>query len=277
MIAAIRRVAGNPSLPVKALPWFIFKLASHFNETIRELYATRPLWTTPIELDNTRLVRFLGREPDTDPDAAVATTLRHWAVLANEGRHVVVKTRKSRGKARPVAGGTDILAAALSIGLRMGWKAVTIRAVAQQLGYTSPLLYEHFRDKEEILTELAIEGQLSLAKDLARDLPADAHAAILSMVERYWSFMLENKQLYRLMNGMDGVPIDREKVTAIAEQTFETATSIVQEWLASSCGDASGAELLFNDLWAVLHGMAALYLDRSAPFDLARAQALPSK
>ena len=139
----------------------------------------------------------------------------------------MVKTRKSRGTLRPVAGRTDILAAARSIGLRMGWKAVTIRAVAQQLGYTSPLLYEHFRDKEEILTELAIEGQLSLAKDLARDLPADAHAAILSMVERYWSFMLENKQLYRLMNGMDGVPIDREKVTTIAEHNFETATSIV--------------------------------------------------
>ena len=142
----------------------------------------------------------------------------------------MVKTRKSRGKIRPVAGRTDILGAARSIGLRTGWKAVTIRAVAQQLGYTSPLLYEHFRDKEEILTELAIEGQLSLAKDLARDLPADAHAGILSMVERYWSFMLENKQLYRLMNGMDGVPIDRDKVTAIAEHNFRTATSIVHAW-----------------------------------------------
>ena len=84
--------------------------------------------------------------------------------------------------------------------------------------------------------------------------------------------MLENKHLYRLMNGMDGVPIDREKVTTIAEHNFETATAIVQAWLSSSCGDPSGAELLFNDLWAVLHGMAALYLDRSAPFDLARAQ-----
>src|SRR5215472_8008434 len=113
-----------------------------------------------------------------------------------------VKTRKRQGTNRPVPGRVEILAAARSIGLRMGWKAVTIRAVAQQLGYTSPLLYEHFRDKEEILTELAIEGQLSLAKDLARDLPAEARAAILSMVERYRSFMLENKQLYRLMNGM---------------------------------------------------------------------------
>jgi hypothetical protein len=74
------------------------------------------------------------------------------------------------------------------------------------------------------------------------------------------------------MNGMDGVPIDREKVTTIAERNFETATSIIQAWLISSGGDASGAELLFNDLWAILHGMAALYLDRSAPFDLARSQ-----
>jgi nucleoside-diphosphate-sugar epimerase len=81
MIAAIRRVAGKPSLPVKPLPWFMFKLASPFNETMRELYATRPLWTTPIELDNTRLVRFLGKEPHTDLDAAVETTLRALGCL----------------------------------------------------------------------------------------------------------------------------------------------------------------------------------------------------
>ena len=76
LIAAIRRAAGKPSLPVKPLPWFVFKLVSPFNETMRELYATRPLWNTAIELDNTRLVRFLGKEPHTDLDAAVAATLR---------------------------------------------------------------------------------------------------------------------------------------------------------------------------------------------------------
>ena len=83
MIAAIRRVTGKPSLPVKRLPWFFFKLASPFNETLRELYATRPLWTTPIELDNTRLVRFLGDEPHTDLDRAVEATLRGLGCLGN--------------------------------------------------------------------------------------------------------------------------------------------------------------------------------------------------
>jgi len=183
-----------------------------------------------------------------------------------------VKTRKIRGAIRPVAGRREIFAAARSIGVRSGWKAVTIRAVAQQLGYASPLLYEHFRDKQEILTQLAIEGQVSLAKELARDLPADPYRAVLCMVGRYWSFMLDNKQLYRLMNGMDGVLIDRDRVTAIAHHNFEAAASNLQAWLIAACGDASGAGFLFEDLWAVLHGMAALYLDRSAPFDLDRAK-----
>ena len=159
----------------------------------------------------------------------------------------------------------------------MGWKAVTIRAVAQQLGYTSPLLYEHFRDKQEILTELAIESQLVLAKELLRDLPTDPYRAVLAMVERYWSFMLENTQLYRLMNGMDGVLIDRDKVTAVAQRSFEAATAIVQPWLMTACGSDSAAGPLFEDLWAVLHGMATIHLDRSAPFDIRRAKDCVSK
>lgn len=187
------------------------------------------------------------------------------------------KTRKSRGRARKVAGRPEILAAARSIGIRMGWKAVTIRAVAQKLRYTSPLLYEHFRDKQEILTELAIEGQTALAGEILRDLPAEPYRALLSMAERYWSFMLANKQLYRLMNGMEGVVIDRDRVTAAAQRRFEGATDIVRKWLITECKSDSGAELLFEDLWAVLHGMAALHLDRSVPFEIGRAKDCVSK
>jgi AcrR family transcriptional regulator len=149
--------------------------------------------------------------------------------------------------------------------------------VAQQLGYTSPLLYEHFRDKQEILTELAIEGETALAKALLRDLPENPYEALLSMTERYWSFMEENKQLYRLMNGMDGVTIDEDRVTPFAQDIFEGATAIVRRWLVTECQSESAAELLFEDLWAVLHGMAALHLDRSVPFEIGRAKDCVSK
>jgi hypothetical protein len=43
---------------------------------MRELYATRPLWETPIYLDNPRLVEFLGKEHRTQLDHAMEITLR---------------------------------------------------------------------------------------------------------------------------------------------------------------------------------------------------------
>ena len=116
-----------------------------------------------------------------------------------------------------------------------------------------------------------------MAEALLRDLPENPYCALLAMVERYWSFMLKNKQLYRLMNGMDGVPIDGDRVTEVAQRSFEAPTAILEVWLATACGSGSGAGLLFEDLWAVLHGMAVLHLDRSAPFDMQRAEDCVSK
>jgi hypothetical protein len=89
--------------------------------------------------------------------------------------------------------------------------------------------------------------------------------------------MLENKQPYRLMNAMDGVAIESDRVTAVAQRSFEAATALVQAWLIAACGCYSGADLLIEDLWAVLHGMAILHLDRSAPFDVSRAKDCVSK
>jgi hypothetical protein len=68
------------------MPWWFFRLASPFNETLRELYATRPLWRAPIPLDNSKLVRFLGNEAHTPLQTAVDTTLRARNCIGQEGR-----------------------------------------------------------------------------------------------------------------------------------------------------------------------------------------------
>ena len=80
MIAAIGRAVGRPRLKVRSLPWGLLKLAGWFSETPRELSEMRPLWDAPIQLDNARLVAFLGGEPCTPLDEAVATTIAGLAV-----------------------------------------------------------------------------------------------------------------------------------------------------------------------------------------------------
>ena len=71
----VRRIAGDPKLPIKGFPWIIFRLAAPFNETFREMLEMRYLWDKPIGLDNAKLVRFLGEEPHTHVDVALKATL----------------------------------------------------------------------------------------------------------------------------------------------------------------------------------------------------------
>lgn len=75
MAEAIRRVAGKPDLPIRALPWFALRLVAPFNETLREMMEMRYLWRRPLRMTNERLTAFLGAEPHTPLDDAVRATL----------------------------------------------------------------------------------------------------------------------------------------------------------------------------------------------------------
>lgn len=75
MPQAVARVVGNPRLPIRRFPWWAIALASPFVTLAYEMREMRYLWKEPLELDNTKLVAFLGEEPHTPLDAAVAATL----------------------------------------------------------------------------------------------------------------------------------------------------------------------------------------------------------
>lgn len=83
VVSAIRRAAGRERLPVRGFPWALLALAAPFNETLRELREMKPLWQLPARLDNRRLVAFLGAEPHTPLDMAVAATLAGLGVVGN--------------------------------------------------------------------------------------------------------------------------------------------------------------------------------------------------
>jgi nucleoside-diphosphate-sugar epimerase len=79
--AAIRRVTGQPKLPIRQFPWIMVYALSPFVEMFRELAEMRYLWKAPIGLDNAKLVAFLGEEPHTPLDAALRATLADMGCL----------------------------------------------------------------------------------------------------------------------------------------------------------------------------------------------------
>jgi nucleoside-diphosphate-sugar epimerase len=81
MVAAIRRAAGRPDLPVKTFPWWAVRLGQPFVPLFRELAEMRYLWQRPLRLNNAKLVAKLAYEPHTPLDQAIATTLKGLGCL----------------------------------------------------------------------------------------------------------------------------------------------------------------------------------------------------
>ena len=80
MVGAIRQVLQQPALPVRSFPWAILTLLAPFKTLFREMREMRYLWRQPLQLDNRRLVDWLGAEPHTPLELAVRRTLDGMAV-----------------------------------------------------------------------------------------------------------------------------------------------------------------------------------------------------
>jgi hypothetical protein len=48
------------------------------------------------------------------------------------------------------------------------------------------------------------------------------------------------------MNGMGGVPIDREEVGSIGQRSYEAAKAVIRAWLIEKNGEAYGTDVLYG-------------------------------
>jgi nucleoside-diphosphate-sugar epimerase len=90
---ATRRAAGVPNAPIRRFPWLAVYLAAPFVETFRELIEMRYLWSTPVRLDNRKLVAFLGAEAHTPIERALHDTLAGLGCLDEAGRSAGLRER----------------------------------------------------------------------------------------------------------------------------------------------------------------------------------------
>ena len=77
MTGAIQRVAQRAGVnaKVKSFPWWLITAMAPFNATLHEMLEMRYLWEQAIQMDNAKLIDFLGHEPHTPLIEAVQNTL----------------------------------------------------------------------------------------------------------------------------------------------------------------------------------------------------------
>jgi AcrR family transcriptional regulator len=156
----------------------------------------------------------------------------------------------------------NILDAALEIVKEEGWQSLSMRKIADKIEYTAPIIYEYFANKEGILLELTRTGYIILGKDL-RDTMAkstDPVVQLETMWIAYWNFAFENKELYRLMYGVDMICCDLKKSMPEAEASnrlfFETIEKLITK-------DNNSEEFVcrkFYTFWSIIHGLISINL-----------------
>ena len=158
-----------------------------------------------------------------------------------------------------------IIEAAEQIAANKDWDAVTIRAVAAAVEYSPALIYEYFKNKDEILLALMRQGFARLHEALMT--VADAAQTPASAVEglglAYWAFALESPTLYQLMHGLRGVPFGTNQTPAEARACFEDLLAPIERLItAAGTHESRDSEEQADLYWAVLHGLVSLCMNQ---------------
>ena len=166
-------------------------------------------------------------------------------------RAVSIAERKAREKAERER---SITGAARRIASEQGWDAVTIRRLADEIEYSQPVIYSHFRNRDAIVAAVAVEGFGEIANVLndARESSSNQQAALESVAAAYIEFALGQSALYEAMLVLsNGLPFAQPEAPSELRDAFQALASVV----APFCQQAETAT---EALWAALHGAAEL-------------------
>ena len=167
-----------------------------------------------------------------------------------------------------------LLDAARRIAAEDGWQAVTIRRIADRLEYASPILYQHFPNKDALLFELVDIGFQEMTSAL-RPAGEVAHGQVLTtLATAYWDFAFATPELYRAMHGLDGVPFGTSRTPEHAHATFTMVRAALLRLAASRDRTLPDPDGSVDVIWAYLHGFVSLTISHRIAGGPERAHAL---
>ena len=154
---------------------------------------------------------------------------------------------------------TNLLRATRELLAEGGAGAVTVRAVAARIGYTLPVVYQHFANKDDLLSVVLADGFDTLAASMrnAADL-AEPSESLLAAARAYLDFAAAEPRVYELMHGVGAGALDPARRQQAATAVVGAARDVVARWAESANVPDAGAAERDDTCWALLHGMATI-------------------
>ena len=155
--------------------------------------------------------------------------------------------------------------AAQRIFVEHGYQGATIRKIAEEVGLSSTALYMHFRDKDDILLQIAhdaVAQVIALNHDLNSQ-NLDPVARVRLMLHGYMRIALANPNAYELVfcsTARNIAPEKRDEALAAGELCFNSFLQAVDAVYTAGRLKIAVARQAAEVLWAASHGMASLLI-----------------
>ena len=161
-----------------------------------------------------------------------------------------------------------IKASTLAIIETEGMDAVSLRAIARQLGVSEAAPYHHFSSKDDLLAVLAADAYREFGERLANAVEAagkDPFDRLGALAKAYVGFGLERRGRFRLMFGEHMLDLAAKMH---GRTTGQPARQILTDVVAGCLErNTPGATLIENTTWALVHGVTWLVAEAEIRFD----------
>ncbi|MEM9967867.1 MAG: TetR family transcriptional regulator C-terminal domain-containing protein [Pseudomonadota bacterium] len=147
----------------------------------------------------------------------------------------------------------EILAAALEVFSKHGFRGASINRIAEMAGMSTPRLLYHFKDKEALYRSL-LKSTLLLWRSPLQELSASGEPVeeICAYVRRKLSMSQRFPKQSRLFAGeiLMGVPNAREEVFEPLRDTFEDKIALITSWSRKGHITVQDPHHLIYSIWA---------------------------
>jgi AcrR family transcriptional regulator len=170
-----------------------------------------------------------------------------------------IRERNRRGEGDRLR--TDIVAAAERLLRTQPVEALSLRAVAREVGVTAPALYLHFADRRELVWAVLVHqyDELTAATSAATARHPDPRDRLRAWCLAYCRFGLEQPGHYRAMfESWNAERVDLPLVELPGHALLQSLRNAI-----TACGTpADDVDELGTLIWAGLHGLVSLRINK---------------
>lgn len=163
-----------------------------------------------------------------------------------------------------------ILDAAGALFLEHGYEGLSMRQVAERIGYSATTIYRYYADKDDLLFAIVHEGFLRFGEQLSKAARStdDPRGRLAALGHAYIEFGLKNPVYYRLMfmQRFDFLFESRAQQKAPMIDSFGVLRQSVEQAMKAGVIKEGDPETTSTVIWAVVHGITSLAIADSKRF-----------